>query len=54
MPANSVADTSKICITGIGEGEDDIYDHPIGVKGDVNLKGGDARKVSVPCHKEKI
>ncbi|KIJ07271.1 hypothetical protein PAXINDRAFT_19532 [Paxillus involutus ATCC 200175] len=43
-PANSVVDTSSFCIAGLGEGEDDIYEHPVGIKGDVNLKGKDARK----------
>ncbi|KIK76224.1 hypothetical protein PAXRUDRAFT_28988, partial [Paxillus rubicundulus Ve08.2h10] len=44
MPVNTVVDTSSVCIAGLGEGEDDIYEHPVGIKGNVNLKGKDARK----------
>ncbi|KIJ06846.1 hypothetical protein PAXINDRAFT_103208 [Paxillus involutus ATCC 200175] len=43
-PGNSVVlDTSGICI-GLGEGDDEIYECPVGTKGNVNLKGEDARK----------
>ncbi|KIJ16077.1 hypothetical protein PAXINDRAFT_155234 [Paxillus involutus ATCC 200175] len=44
-PAHSVADTSSVCIAGLGEGEDDLYEHPVGTKCNVDLKGKDARKV---------
>ncbi|KIK79839.1 hypothetical protein PAXRUDRAFT_16112 [Paxillus rubicundulus Ve08.2h10] len=43
-PVNSVADASSLCIAGLEEGEDDIYEHSISIKGNVNSKGDDTRK----------